>query len=333
MGGAPKKAKEFLQNANILAGADASTGANANRAADAASRRLGSVADSSFDSLAGVLLDPEVLKHLPDDIRAAVDAGDPKGFLAATQYILRSGGTPKNIPGDRALARNPGGEAGFVMGENGGRVRQQPVGDLSIAGPRGVQAFPGAEAGFTWDGIPSSFDISPRPSVQRSPRRRDSVLPWVGAAGATALGGGVLIRQLLNQPPSQPPSQPPRTPANSPPSPPLPPQGSPPEPSVDVIPESDTSGAPEAQVAPSGQRMIVNGTYEPEQPLLDQQPAYDGGRWRRNVESLSSPYRDRVYENPPPGPSMLDDRASRRFVSDAATRALAKLRAEKELAK
>lgn len=331
MAGVRRNAEKFVQNANILAGADASSGANANRAASAASRRLGSVADSSFDSLAGVLLDPDVLKQLPDDIRKAVDAGDPKGFLAATQYILRSGGTPRSIPGDRALSRNPGGEAGFVMGENGGRVRQQPVGDLANVGPRGVQAFPGAEAGFSWDGVPASVDMTVRPSVRRSPRRRDSVLPWVGAAGATAVGGGLAIRELLRQPPPAPPaSQPPQSP---PAPPPLPPQGQPPEPSVDVIPESDTSGAPEIQVAPSGKRMVVNGTHEPDRPVLDQQPAYDGGEHRRTVESLTSPYRDRLYRNPPPGPSMLNDRESRRAVSDAATRALAKLRAEKELAK
>lgn len=202
--------KKLGQLENVIAGADASSGANRGRAVDGARRRATEMGNVMFDAAAPVLMQPDVLASLPKDLAARIKLGDPDAIMEGIMYVGRSGRVPQNIPRDTQIARNnfPGAEAGFQMGANGGRVPVDSAGELVVAGNRSLSRNPGAEPGFSWDGNagPQVFDSTslsvPRRgeiSVRQAPRGGNgggSKWPWIGAGAGVAAGGKVLYDSL-----------------------------------------------------------------------------------------------------------------------------------------
>jgi len=182
---------------NIVTGAEAagSGAANRTRSVNAARSRVNQMGDV-LGITSDILKNEEVMKTLPEDLQARLRLGEPAAMLEATMHVMRRGGIPKNIPRDRALSKFPGGEAGFQMGKDGGRVPVASAGELIPAGQRGLVRNPGAEAGFQMGGDlpPQNFDptgLVPRSggplSIRTQPRRRGRGLNPLGmAAGAAA---------------------------------------------------------------------------------------------------------------------------------------------------
>lgn len=196
--------KGLTQVGNILKGADAATGANKARAAGNAARRAESLADVLFDAGAPIVMQPEVLATLPRDLASRIELGDSAAVVEGMMHIARAGKIPRSIPGDRQLARNPGGDAGFQMGRYGGRVPTDSAGELIPAGSREVLRYPDSEAGFQMGGgvPPQQFDPTglsvPQPgavTVRQTPRtggRGSSKWPLVGGAAGAAAAGKLL---------------------------------------------------------------------------------------------------------------------------------------------
>ena len=242
---------KYTQVGNIFTGADASNAgaANANRASAGAARRAGVVGNAMLEAVMPVLMQDEVFNSLPRHIQDGLRSGDPQAAIEGAMYIGRSGRIPQNIPRDQALQPfpGPGGEAGFQMGANGGRVRTDSAGELIQDGPRGLVRNPGAEAGFQMGGgvPPQNFDptglsvpgpgsIVARPQgsgvrfQQRNSPRGVNPLMAGGAMASAGLGGyaagnaagGPMVNYIADF------------------------LGDP----VDVVPESRTDGAPDVQI-------------------------------------------------------------------------------------
>ena len=195
---------------NIVTGAEAagSGAANRTRSVNAARSRVNQMGDV-LGVASDILKNEEVMKTLPADLQARLRLGEPAAMLEATMHVMQSGGIPKNIPRDRALSKFPGGEAGFQMGKDGGRVPVASAGELIPAGERGLVRNPGAEAGFQMGGDlpPQNFDptgLVPRSggplSIRMQPRRRGrGVNPLLIAGGAAAAGvGGKMLYDYMN---------------------------------------------------------------------------------------------------------------------------------------
>lgn len=235
---------KYTQVGNIFTGADASSAgaANANRASAGAARRAGVVGNAMLEAVVPVLMQDDVFNSLPRHIQDGLRSGDPQAAIEGAMYIGRSGKIPQDIPRDQALQPfpGPGGEAGFQMGANGGRVRTDSAGELIQDGPRGLVRNPGAEAGFQMGGgvPPQNFDptelsvpgpnsISIRTPQRQSPRGVNPLMAG-GAMAAAGLGGyaagsaagGPMVNYIADW------------------------LGDP----VDVVPESRTDGAPDVQI-------------------------------------------------------------------------------------
>jgi len=196
---------------NVRKGAEASTGANKARATSNASRRASEMGDAMFDAAAPILMQPEVLASLPKDLAARISLGDPEAVMEGIRYVGRSGKIPQNIPRDTQVARNsfPGPEAGFQRGGYGGRVPTDSAGEMVPAGGRAMTRNPGAEAGFTVDGIgPQQFDptgltVQDRAIQIRTPQRqtpRGTNPLATGLAAAAAGAGGYYAGQQIGGP-------------------------------------------------------------------------------------------------------------------------------------
>ena len=136
---------------NIVTGAEAagSGAANRTRSVNAASSRVNQMGEV-LGITSDILKNEEVMKTLPKDLQARLQLGEPAAMLEATMYVMQGGGIPKYIPRDRALSKFPGGEAGFQMGKDGGRVPVASAGELIPAGQRGWSATQAAKRGSKW---------------------------------------------------------------------------------------------------------------------------------------------------------------------------------------
>lgn len=235
---------KYTQVGNIFTGADASNAgaANANRASAGAARRAGVVGNAMLEAVMPVLMQDEVFNSLPRHIQDGLRSGDPQAAIEGAMYIGRSGRIPQNVPRDQALQPfpGPGGEAGFQMGANGGRVPTDSAGELIQSGQRGLVRNPGAEAGFQMGGgvPPQNFDptglsvpgpnsIAIRTPPRQSPRGVNPLMAG-GAMAAAGLGGyaagnaagGPMVNYIADW------------------------MGDP----IDVVPESRTEGAPDVQI-------------------------------------------------------------------------------------
>ena len=194
---------------NIVTGADAagSGAANRTRSVNAASSRVNQMGEV-LGITSDILKNEDVMKTLPEDLQARLQLGEPAAMLEATMHVLQSGGIPKYIPRDRALSKFPGGEAGFQMGKDGGRVPVASAGELIPAGQRGLVRNPGGEAGFQMGGDipPQNFDqtglvpMSGGPlSIRMQPKRQGrGINPlMVGAGAAAAAAGGKTIYDYM----------------------------------------------------------------------------------------------------------------------------------------
>lgn len=240
--------KTYTQLSNVLTGSEApkAGAANANRASANAARRADAVGDAMLEAVYPVLMDSGVFESLPDHIKIGLRSSDPQevtnAAIEGTMYIGRSGRIPQNIPRDRALQPfpGPGGEAGFQMGANGGRVRTDSAGELIQSGQRGLVRNPGAEAGFQMGGgvppqnfdptglsVPGPSSITIRTPPRQSPRGVNPLMAG-GAIAAAGFGGyaagnaagGPMVNYITDW------------------------MGDP----VDVVPESRTEGAPDVQI-------------------------------------------------------------------------------------
>jgi hypothetical protein len=202
---------KYTRAANIIAGADTASGANRARALGGASRRATEMGDVLFDVAAPVLMQPDVLASLPADLAARIKLGDADAVMEGYLEVMSSGRVPQNIPRDTQIARNnfPDASAGFQVGAYGGGVPYDSAGDLVVAGSRSLSRNPGAEAGFTVDGIgPQQFDptglaVQNRAIQIRTPQRqapRGTNPLATGLAAAAAGAGGYYAGQQIGGP-------------------------------------------------------------------------------------------------------------------------------------